>query len=67
MNPNSEQPDVEQVAAVALRSAAAYTLADLAVSDDRYDQMAAIIAASFATEAPLGITVGQWQVDGRPR
>ncbi|MBV2155062.1 hypothetical protein [Kitasatospora sp. SUK 42] len=55
MNLSSDQPDVEQAAAVALRSAAAaaHAVADLAVSDDRYDQVAALIAASFATKATI--------------
>ncbi|MET8540247.1 hypothetical protein ABZW03_06275 [Kitasatospora sp. NPDC004799] len=55
MNPNSDHPDVEQVAAVVLRTAAAaaHVLADLAVRDDRYDQLAALTAASYATEATV--------------
>ncbi|WP_049650101.1 hypothetical protein [Kitasatospora sp. MY 5-36] len=55
MNPNPNQPDVEQAAATALRTAAtaAHALADLAVRDDRYDQLAALTAASYATEATI--------------
>ncbi|MEV7595820.1 hypothetical protein AB0O91_00350 [Kitasatospora sp. NPDC089797] len=52
--PNFGTPDdVEQAAAVLLRgtAAAAHALADLAVRDDRYDQLAAFAAASHATEA----------------
>ncbi|MFF2615933.1 hypothetical protein [Kitasatospora sp. NPDC058046] len=55
MNPNPDQPDVEQTAAVTLRTAAAaaHVLADLAVRDERYDQLAALTAASYATEATI--------------
>ncbi|MFF2073404.1 hypothetical protein ACFVXG_01460 [Kitasatospora sp. NPDC058162] len=54
MNPNSTTTDdVEQAAAVVLRrtAAAAHALADLAARDDRYDQLAALATASYATEA----------------
>ncbi|WP_369185357.1 hypothetical protein [Streptomyces sp. Y1] len=56
MNPSfSMRGDIEQEAAVALRSTAAvaHALADLAVDDDRYDQLAALAAASYATEAAM--------------
>ncbi|WP_031066252.1 hypothetical protein [Streptomyces sp. NRRL WC-3742] len=45
--------DVEQVAAESLRVASivALSLADLAATDDRYDQLGALAAASSATEA----------------
>ncbi|KJS61955.1 hypothetical protein VM95_11380 [Streptomyces rubellomurinus] len=46
-------PDVEQVAAEVLQVATtvAHTLADLAVTDDRYDQIGALSAAAYAIEA----------------
>ncbi|MFF3074216.1 hypothetical protein ACFVSN_40420 [Kitasatospora sp. NPDC057904] len=45
--------DIEQIAAATLPSVttAAHRIADLAVRDDRYDQMAALAAAAYATRA----------------
>ncbi|MBV2155064.1 hypothetical protein [Kitasatospora sp. SUK 42] len=52
LNPHGAQ-DVEQVAAGLLSCAitAAHDLADLAVQDDRYDQLAALAAAAYASQA----------------
>ncbi|MFD7454110.1 hypothetical protein [Kitasatospora sp. NPDC059827] len=56
MTPNSATAEgVELAAAAVLRNTAvaAHALADLAVRDDRYDQLAALAAASYATEATI--------------
>ncbi|MFJ4188528.1 hypothetical protein [Kitasatospora sp. NPDC089509] len=61
--------DVEQTAAVVLRAttAAAHALADLAVRDDRYDQLAALAAASHATEATLYLPLPDGVAEGAGR
>ncbi|MFG2913107.1 hypothetical protein ACGF0D_09475 [Kitasatospora sp. NPDC048298] len=55
MNLSPGRQDLEQVAASTLERTvvAAHALAELAVRDERYDQAAALAAASYATEASM--------------
>ncbi|MFE4973370.1 hypothetical protein ACFRAR_14800 [Kitasatospora sp. NPDC056651] len=55
MNLSPDQQDLEQVAASTMDRtiAAAYALAELAARDERYDQLAALAAAAYATEATM--------------
>ncbi|MFE4519274.1 hypothetical protein ACFRMQ_34410 [Kitasatospora sp. NPDC056783] len=55
MNLSPDRQDLEQVAASTMDRtiAAAYALAELAARDERYDHLAALAAAAYATEATM--------------